>query len=349
VVYIFGQSHAPCVGALIEGVPAGIALDMARIEAFMARRAPGGGLATGRRETDAPRVVAGLNEGGKTCGAPLLALIENSDARSKDYDTLGDTPRPGHADYTAYMKFGAARDVRGGGQFSGRLTAPLCFAGGVAMQLPELRGVRVGSHIASIGNAEDKRFDEMGGDAAAFADLAAKEIPALSDAAAENMRAEITTAREAGDSVGGAVEVMAVGIPAGLGEPMFDGVENVLASILFGIPGVRGVEFGCGFEAAKMRGSQHNDAFVPEGAGGIKTATNRHGGVLGGISSGMPLIIRVAFKPTPSIAMEQETVSLSSGEARKLSVSGRHDPCIALRAVPCVEAAIWIALADMMI
>ena len=345
-VLIYGQSHAPAIGAVIEGLPAGFKPDWARVNAFMARRAPGKSkLSTARQEADLPELLSGLNERGETCGAPLAIRIVNGDHRSQDYAALRDVPRPGHADYTAAVKFGGANDIRGGGQFSGRLTAPLCFAGALALQLLEQKGVDVRAHIASVAGEEDAPLDPVQPDLAA---IGGGELAVIDPAAGERMRAAILSAREAGDSVGGVIECFATGLPAGLGDPMFDGVENRLSRALFGIPAVRGVEFGAGFAAARMRGSAHNDAFYMEEKN-IKTRTNHHGGVLGGITTGMPLIVRVAVKPTPSIGQEQETVSLSRQENARLAVRGRHDPCIVPRAVPCVEAAAACVLLDMML
>lgn len=345
-VLIYGQSHAPAIGAVIEGLPAGFKPDWARVNAFMARRAPGKSpLATARQEADLPELLSGLNERGETCGAPLAIRIVNGDHRSQDYAALRDVPRPGHADYTAAVKFGGANDIRGGGQFSGRLTAPLCFAGALALQLLEQRGVTVRARIAAIAGEKDAPLDPARPDLAA---IGTGELAVADPAAGERMRAAILMAREAGDSVGGVIECYAVGLPAGLGDPMFDGVENRLARALFGIPAVRGVEFGAGFAAAEMRGSAHNDAFYME-EGRVVTRANHHGGVLGGITTGMPLIVRVAVKPTPSIGREQQSVSLSRGENALLAVCGRHDPCIVPRAVPCVEAAAACVLLDMML
>ena len=342
---IFGQSHSPIIGGVIEGLPAGVMPDMQAISAFMARRAPGGALSTARVETDAPEIVSGLNEWGRTCGAPLAFLIRNADHRSKDYSGLRDTPRPGHADFTAAMKFGGENDIRGGGQFSGRLTAPLCFAGALAMQLLGERGVRVKARVHSVAGIPDGPMDLARPDLDAIAD---GRLPTVDPDAARRMAEVIEAARADGDSVGGVVECFATGLPAGLGDPMFDGVENRLARALFGIPAVRGVEFGLGFEAAGLRGSGHNDAFRVED-GEVVTRTNRHGGILGGITSGMPVVVRAAFKPTPSIAQTQDSVSLSRRENAPLTVHGRHDPCVVPRAVPVVEAAVACVLLDIML
>ena len=280
-----------------------------------------------------------------TCGAPLAAVIENTNTRSKDYDELRDKPRPAHADFTAHIKYGGFQDVRGGGHFSGRLTAPLCIAGGICAQLLARRGITVAAHIRSIAQVEDRPFSPMGEMRDTLLAVQRAPFPVLEEKAGERMRAEILRAREAGDSVGGVVECMVTGLPAGVGSPMFQGLESQLAATLFAIPAVKGVEFGSGFGAAGMRGSEHNDPFVLE-HGAIRTASNHAGGILGGISSGMPVVFRAAFKPTPSIAQKQHTVRLSAGTEEELQITGRHDPCIVPRAVPVVEAAAALVLLD---
>ena len=344
-VTVFGQSHAPTIGAVIEGLPVGMKIDMERVRAFMARRAPGqNALSTARKETDEPHIIAGLNEWGETCGAPLCMVIENGDHRSKDYSKLRELPRPGHADYTAAVKFAGANDIRGGGQFSGRLTAPICFAGAVCMQLLERKGIRIGAHIESIADVDDERFtipdDEL------LNLIESHDFPVINEEAGERMQRRILEAKAEGDSVGGVIEVCALNVPAGMGDPMFDGMENCLARAAFGIPAVRGVEFGTGFQAARMRGSQHNDPFYMKEDGTVAARTNHHGGILGGITSGMPVVMRVAIKPTPSIAKEQDTVSLVKKGNDKLVIEGRHDPCIVHRAVPCLESIMAIAISD---
>lgn len=345
-VMIYGQSHAPSIGAVIEGLPAGFAPDWDAVNAFMARRAPGkNGLSTARREADMPQILSGLNERGETCGAPLAMRIENGDARSQDYARLRDVPRPGHADYSAAVKFGGANDIRGGGQFSGRLTAPLCFAGALAMQLLEKRGVRVRARVYSLADVNDGCLDYVNPD---LDSISGAVLPVVDQEAGARMMAAVEAAKAQLDSVGGVIECIATGMPAGYGDPMFDGVENLLARAFFGIPAVRGVEFGMGFEAARIRGSEHNDAFVTDGSA-VFTKTNRHGGILGGITTGMPIVARVGIKPTPSIARAQQSVSLSRMEADELAVRGRHDPCIVPRAVPCVEAAMAIVLCDLLL
>lgn len=347
-VTIFGQSHSGAIGAVIDGIPAGVKLDLGRIERFMQRRAPGAdNISTARKETDAPRIVSGLVDN-VTCGAPLCAVIENADTRSKDYDKLRDVPRPMHADFPAYIKYGGANDIRGGGQFSGRLTAPLCFAGAVAIELLRLRGITVGAHIAAIGKVHDELFDAVKVSAQELCQMSQKAFPVLSDEAGERMKKEIISAKEQGDSVGGIIECAAVGLPAGLGEPIYDGIENRISANVFGIPAVKGIEFGAGFAAAAMRGSEHNDAFFMDN-GTVKTLTNRHGGILGGISTGMPVVFKAAFKPTPSIAKTQQSVSLLAKENVPLEIAGRHDPCVVVRAVPCVEAAAALAILDLLL
>lgn len=337
---IFGQSHAPAVGMVLDGFPAGFAPDFDALNAFLARRAPGQSpYATARAEADLPEFLSGFS-GGSTCGAPIAAIIRNTDVRGKDYVNLNEIPRPSHADWTAYEKYGASADRSGGGHFSGRLTAPLCIAGGLCLQWLSAQGIRVGAHIQSVGAARDDSFDPIH---PAFPAIA--PLTVLNGAAGERMAKEIEAAKADGDSVGGSIECAVTGLPAGLGEPMFDGMENRLAQILFGIPAVKGVEFGSGFACAQMRGSEHNDAFYYDENGNVRTRTNRAGGVLGGITTAMPLLFRVAVKPTPSIAKEQESIRFSGGAA-VLRVQGRHDPCIVPRAVPCVEAAAAVAVLD---
>lgn len=346
-VSVFGQSHGKAVGVVVDGLPAGEAIDLEELQRFLDRRRPGTGpLSTARKETDVPEFLSGL-EGGKTCGAPLCAVIKNADQHSKDYGELADKPRPGHADFTAWAKWGGHADMRGGGHFSGRLTAPLCVAGGIAKQILARRGIFVGAHLASVAGICDRPFP-LHPTAALFEEVAAKPFPVLDEAAGERMRAAILEAKNDLDSVGGVIECAAAGLPAGLGEPMFGGVENRLAAALFGIPAVKGVEFGEGFRAAELRGSENNDPFTVED-GEIRAETNRAGGILGGITTGMPLVLRAAVKPTPSIGRPQKTVRLSAMEAAELTVHGRHDPCVAHRAVPVVEAVTAAVLLDMLL
>ena len=346
-VTVFGQSHAQIIGCVIDGLPSGFRPDTERLSAFMARRAPGQGkLSTPRKESDAPQILSGLVDG-VTCGAPLCAVIENTGHNSADYDALKNTPRPSHADFTARAKFGDSCDLRGGGQFSGRLTAPLCFAGGLALQLLEQKGIRIAAHIAQIGRIYDTVPDFSAIDEETLRHLADKRFSVFDDCTVLAMQQTIEHARQEGDSVGGVVRCFTVGLPAGIGEPMFGGVENRLAAALFGIPAVRGVSFGDGFDAAAMRGSAHNDHFMIN-SGHIATKTNHAGGVLGGITTGMPLVVNIAIKPTPSIAREQETVDLTTMQNTVLSIRGRHDTCIVPRAVPVVEAVTALTLLDML-
>ena len=346
-ISVFGQSHGKAIGVVVDGLPAGEAIDLDELQAFLDRRKPGKNrLSTARKESDAPTFLSGL-ENGKTCGAPLCAVIENGDQHSGDYAGLTDTPRPGHADYTAAVKWGGQADMRGGGHFSGRLTAPLCIAGGIAKQILARRGIHVGAHLAEVAGIADDPFP-LHPTAELFEKLAAKDFPVLDDGAGERMQQAILAAREALDSVGGIVECAAIGLPAGLGDPMFDGVENRLAAALFGIPAVKGVEFGAGFAAARSRGSENNDAFSVQN-GAVVTDTNHAGGILGGITNGMPILLRTAMKPTPSIARAQKTVRLSQMEEIPLEIRGRHDPCIAHRAVPVVEAVTAAVLLDLLL
>ena len=347
-ITIFGQSHSEAIGVVIDGLPVGEEIDLDAVQKFMERRAPGrNAYSTSRKEADLPRVVSGLFEG-KTCGAPICAIIENTNTRSKDYDKLKDLPRPGHADFTAWVKYGGYNDHRGGGHFSGRLTAPLCFAGAVCKQILERKGIHVGAHILSIKGVKDVPFDAVEINAETMQTVAEKTFPVQDDAKGEEMQAAITAAKEKGDSVGGIVECAITGLPVGVGEPMFDGLESVLAQAIFAIPAVKGVEFGAGFGVAELFGSENNDDFIYNEDGTVKTKTNNHGGSLGGIASGMPLVFRAAFKPTPSISMEQDTISISKRENDRLVVTGRHDPCIVPRAVPVVEAAAAVAILDLL-
>lgn len=344
-ISIFGQSHSDAMGVVIEGFPAGFSIDMEKLSAFMARRAPGKGAhTTARKESDIPEFVSGVVDG-KTTGAAICAIIKNTDMRSKDYAAFACIPRPGHADFTAFMKYGTAHDIRGGGQFSGRLTAPLCVAGGLCLQYLEARGVKIAAHVSRIGDVEDKLFNPVSPE---FSEIISGDIPTLSEDSSKKMMEEILSARNDSDSVGGIIECAALGVPQTLGDPMFGGVENRIASIVFGIPAVKGIEFGAGFSSAAMRGSECNDAFILE-KGRVKTETNNHGGSLGGITSGMPIIFRAAIKPTPSIAKEQRSVDLSKMRETTLKVEGRHDPCIVPRAVPVMEAALAVAIFDMML
>lgn len=344
-VSVFGQSHAPAIGVSIEGLPAGERVDREELGRFLARRAPGRSeLSTPRREADEPKILCGLVDD-TTCGAPLAAIIENTNVRPGDYAALRDLPRPGHADYPAQVKYGGWQDVSGGGAFSGRLTAPLCIAGGICLQLLHRRGVEIAAHALEIGGVADEPFDPMGMGGASLAQLRTLPLPVLCAGQGEAMREAIRAAGREGDSLGGVVEGIIEGLPAGLGGPLFEGLDGALASALFAIPAVKGVDFGAGFDAARLRGSQNNDPYAVRD-GRVVTETNHAGGVLGGMSTGMPLVFRAAFKPTPSIALPQQSVSLSRMEEAELRVQGRHDPCIVPRAIPVVEAVAAIVALD---
>lgn len=349
-ISIFGQSHSPAIGCSIDGLPAGIPIDLDRLQAFLNRRAPGSSdTSTTRREADAVEFIAGITEG-HTNGAPIAVIIRNRDMRSSDYSELRRVPRPGHADWTAAIKYGEHRDVAGGGHFSGRLTAPLCVAGGIALQALEARGIKIAAHIAQLGTEPitDKPLNPMELDEAQLDAIAANPLPCIDASVAQRMHEAILQAKSELDSLGAVIECVAYNVPAGLGDPMFDGMESRIARIAFGIPGVKGVEFGEGFGAALMRGSEHNDPFCMQD-GRPHMATNHAGGILGGITCGTPLIWRMAVKPTPSIGKPQRSVDLDAHRDTELTVRGRHDPCIAPRAVPVAEAACACAILDAML
>lgn len=341
---IFGQSHGPAIGMTLDGIPAGLPVDAEKLQDFLNRRAPGqNDWSTPRKEEDRPEFLAGILDG-YTCGAPIAAVIHNKNTRSGDYANLKDCPRPGHADYTAQVKYGGFQDAAGGGHFSGRLTAPLCIAGGLCKQWLEEMGIRIGAHILAIGECGDVYFDPMDPEI----ESVGTDFPVLSPESGSAMRDYIAQARAAGDSVGGIIECAVTGLPAGIGEPMFGGVESRIAQIVYGIPAVKGVEFGIGFDCACIPGSQSNDGYAVLGEK-IVTETNNAGGILGGITNGMPIVFSVAIKATPSISCPQQSVSLSKGELQELVVKGRHDPCIVPRAVPVVEAAAAIAIYDLIL
>lgn len=346
-ISIFGQSHSDAIGVTVDGLPAGFKLDFDELNEFMARRAPGNSkYATPRKEADLPQFICGLVNG-VTCGAPLTAIIKNTNTRPGDYSGLAETPRPGHADYTANIKYKGFQDPTGGGHFSGRLTAPLCIAGGIILQILKAQNIYIGAHISKIGTVEDTLFDPCHVSQSDFELLRGKTLPVLNPDSERAMSDLILSYKSAGNSIGGSIECAVIGLPAGIGSPIFDGLENKISQCVFGIPAIKGIEFGSGFGVAEMTGLDNNDDFYFDNDGLVKTATNNHGGILGGISSGMPVVFRVAVKPTPSIAAEQNSVRLSVGENTKLSVKGRHDPCILPRAVPCVEAAAAIAIYDL--
>lgn len=347
-ISIFGESHGEAIGMVLDGLPPGETIDFDELRRFTARRAPGKDKAsTPRKESDAPQFLSGLLDD-TTTGAPLAAVIQNENTRSADYRQMQSLARPGHADYTGYLRYRGYNDIRGGGHFSGRLTAPLVLAGGIAKQILARRGVTVGAHLLACGNERDRPFDPVAVTPEELLLPGERPFPVLCEESGERMRETIERARLSLDSVGGIVECGALGLPAGVGDPMFGGVENLLSSLLFGIPAMKGLEFGEGFGAAQLTGSQNNDPFYMDGEA-VRTRTNHHGGILGGITSGMPLILRAAFKPTPSIAREQQTVDYREKKDALLSVHGRHDPCLAVRAVPCVEAAVALGLLELLL
>ena len=347
-VSVFGQSHGRAIGVNMDGLPAGEAIDLDELQEFLDRRKPGKSrLSTARKEADRPVFLSGL-ENGVTCGFPLCAIIENADQHSSDYSELADKSRPAHADYTAHVKWAGHADKRGGGHFSGRLTAPLCIAGGIAKQILARRGIFVGAHLSAVAGIPDESFP-LSPTAELFDAVSAKAFPVVNDEAGEAMQAAILAAREAGDSVGGIIECRVEGLGPGVGEPMFDGLENRIAQAVFGIPAVKGLEFGAGFAGADMRGSEHNDPFTVDENRNIATVGNNHGGILGGISSGMPVVFRVAIKPTPSIARTQKSVDMEKMCETEIQIRGRHDPCIVPRALPCVEAAAAVAVYDLIL
>ena len=342
---IFGQSHGEAIGVTLDGFPAGMPIDMARLTAEMARRAPGqSALTTARKEADAPEFLSGVLDG-VTTGQPICILIRNTNQRSRDYGDGVDLVRPGHADYTGHVRYFGHEDWRGGGSFSGRLTAPIVAVGALCSQWLEKQGVKIVCHIQQLGSVKDASFLEKD-PAADYAPLKAMHLPVLTLGLEAAMEAEVLAARNDGDSVGGVIECMITGLPAGVGAPFFDSVESEISRLLFSVPAVKGVEFGEGFGFADLRGSQANDAFrMAEGK--VVTETNHAGGINGGITNGMPVIFRCAIRPTPSIARKQQTVSLKTGEDAELEIHGRHDPCILPRAVPVIEAMAAIAVLDL--
>ncbi|MBQ8849920.1 MAG: chorismate synthase [Clostridia bacterium] len=348
-IMIYGGSHDSEIGIVAKGLPKDFRIDLDELYAFMKRRAPGqNSMSTQRKEPDVPEFLSGVAEGNILTGETVHAVIRNTNQRSSDYSNLTFVPRPSHADFAARMKYGENVDLRGGGHFSGRLTAPMCIVGGICLQYLRTQGIDIAAHVYSIGNVCDTPFDLANVGKTEFEILRKRqELPVLSEQAGEKMRMLIEEARAEGDSIGGIIECAAVGLPAGLGEHMFDGIENRISGIVFGIPGVKGIEFGEGFGVSRLRGSENNDPFVTDGKN-IRTATNRAGGVLGGMSTGMPVVFRGAMKPTPSIYKEQDSVDMVSMKPVKLQIKGRHDPCIVLRALPVFEAAAAIAVYDLL-
>lgn len=342
-VTIFGESHGKMIGAVLDGMAPGIPVDADFIRNQMILRQSVGALSTARREPDEVQIVSGVVDG-KTTGTPITLIIANSDTKSNDYNEMRSIARPGHADFTAFEKYHGFSDIRGGGHFSGRITAGLVAAGAIAISALNAKGINIGTHIAACAGINDRPFENLEDD---IAELRTKNLAVLSDEKAQLMIKAIESAKTEGDSVGGILETAVTGLPSGVGEPWFDTLESVISHILFSIPAVKGVEFGDGFALAAMRGSTANDAFYAEN-GKVYTKTNHCGGILGGISNGMPLIVRCAVKPTPSIFKEQETVDFKAAENKSLQIKGRHDPAIVHRARVVADSAVALALCDML-
>lgn len=346
-ISVFGESHGNGIGVVVDGLPAGVKIDFDKVLTQMARRAPGKDkTATPRKESDLPKILSGMLDDTLT-GAPLCAVIENTNTRSGDYGNLLSCPRPGHSDYTAFVKYNGANDIRGGGHFSGRLTAPIVFAGAVCRQILEQKGIKIAAHISSIGKVSDKSFDPVNIENELIDRLNLSSFALIDQSAEDKMREVVESARMSLDSVGGTIECAVTGIDAGFGDPMFDGVEGVIAKAVFGVPAIKGIEFGKGFELSQMRGSESNDPFEYK-EGKVVTSTNNCGGILGGITNGMPIIFKAAVKPTPSISQKQQTVDLQTKQNAELEIKGRHDPCIVPRAVPVIEAVTAIAIINLM-
>ncbi len=342
-ITLFGESHGSAIGAVVDGLPAGIEVNEEFIAHQLDLRRPFGKISTPRQETDKFNIVSGVFNS-KTTGTPICIVIPNENTHSKDYSQSYGKARPGHADYTAFCKYNGCEDYRGGGHFSGRITAGLVAAGAIAIDLLSRKGIKIGTHISKCGGIEDDNFTDYEND---IIQLANKKFPVLSDEKGEAIVKNIEKIAQEGDSIGGILETAVIGLPVGVGEPWFDCVESVLSHALFSIPAVKGVEFGAGFSCADMLGSQMNDSFVLN-EDVITTKTNNNGGINGGITNGMPVIFKCAVKPTPSISKEQETVDFIANENTVLSVKGRHDPCIVHRARVVVDSITALVLCDLL-
>lgn len=347
-VTVFGASHEPELGVRIEHLPKGLSIDTQALQAFLNRRASDGGVGkTARREPDRIVIRSGLSDG-RTDGTPFVAVIENKNIDSAPYDAYRDVPRPSHIDYPARLRFGEDVDLRGGGHFSGRMTAAYCIAGGIAKQQLERRGVAIAAHLRSVGDVSDVPFDSVHPDPTVLKAVSEKPFPVLDDARGAQMREKIQAVQAQDDSIGGVIECIVTGFPKGVGSPLFCGIDSRLSELLFAVPAMRGVAFGSGFDAANMTGSLHNDPYVLEN-GTVRTETNFHGGLIGGISTGMPIVFSAAIKPASGIALPQRTLNLKTGEQTELTVRGRHDACIAVRAVPVIEAVAALAMYDILL
>ena len=341
---IFGASHEAEIGVNVYGIDKGLKIDKEKLQQFLNRRAPGQAFTTPRKEDDSVEFVSGIDENGKTTGEKIVAIIKNTNVKSKDYSELYTHPRPSHTELVSFYKYGKDRDVRGGGHFSARMTAPLCIAGGIFMQLLEEKGIRIGAHLSSVYDIEDEKYDKTTNEIKPNA----KDFPTLDESVGNKMKEVIKNAFIEGDSVGATIECKAINLPVAIGEPMFYGIESVLSSLVFAIPAIKGFEIGNGFDACKIKGSENNDEILAKD-GKIITKTNNAGGVNGGITNGMPLVFRVGLKPTPSISKPQNTINLDTLEPYVLQIKGRHDPCVGVRAVPIVEAVCAIALAEFLL
>lgn len=346
-VAIFGESHGNAIGITIDGLPSGVEIDMDKVLEEMARRAPGKSkLSTARNEKDAPEILSGFFEG-RTTGTPLCGIIRNGDTRSKDYGKLKDLMRPGHADYSGNIRYSGFNDYRGGGHFSGRITAPLVFAGAICKQVLAKQGITIGAHVKKIKDISDDSFDYTNISSDLLLSLNKEELPLLDKSKEETMRNVIIDAKSQGDSVGGVIECAITGVKAGYGDPFFDSVESILSHLLFSVPAVKGVEFGLGFDITELYGSEANDSYYYDGDV-VKTRTNNNGGILGGITNGMPVVFKVGIKPTPSISKKQHTINIQTKTNEDLVIEGRHDPCIVQRAVPVIEAVAAIGILDLL-
>lgn len=347
-VSTFGASHGHAIGAIVEGLPCGFTVDMETLHTFLARRAPGRNLLqTQRVEADTPEFLAGIVDN-MLSGSPLAFQILNTSQHSSDYNNLRDIPRPSHADYTAQLRYGDKVDMRGGGHFSARLTAPVCVAGGIALQILASEGIRIAAHLKQIGSVHDDPINKVTPDMDALQAISKEDVAMLSPTSRRKARSLVNACREDCDSVGGIIEAVATGFPAGIGNPNYDGIENRLAKTVFGIPAIKGVSFGSGFDGCVSTGSEQNDPFTIHD-GKITTIQNNSGGIQGGISNGMPIIMQVGLKPTSSIFKPQQSISLSKQEITTLAIKGRHDPCIAIRAVPVIEAVTALVLLDFLV
>ena len=346
-ISVFGESHGQAIGVVIDGLPAGVKLDLELISQEMKRRRPGySELTTARREEDRVDILSGFFQG-TTTGTPLTAVILNTNTKSKDYEAIKDLIRPSHADYTGHIKYTSFNDYRGGGHFSGRLTAPLVFAGAIAKQMLKEKNITIGGHIQSIADVDDSSFNPVSIEPLLLKELAKKEFCVIDDSKGQQMKEQILKAKAENDSVGGIIEAAIVNLPVGAGDPIFNAVESTLAQLLFSIPAVKGVEFGRGFAISRMKGSEANDQmFIDNGQIGF--FTNNNGGILGGIATGMPVIFRVAVKPTPSIGRAQKTVDIAKRINTTIEIQGRHDPCIVPRVLPVIEAAAALATLELL-